>query len=243
MVLGEALEPYPVLGTLRLKTLAIDTSTRQSSLALFQGSDLVASQWLDPTLPTTQAITPLLDQLVAEAGWQPTDLQLVIAAQGPGSFTGLRIGVMTAKTIAYVSGATTVGVNTLRAIAHRCDDNVSRLHVVMDAQRKQFFHAAYEQSETGKYEEVQATQIVDDKAFLQSISAGESITGPGLKNKLSFVPEGVRVVDENEWAPTAEAVGRVGITDFLAGRFDDFWTLNPNYYRKSAAEEKLESES
>ncbi|WDI41355.1 tRNA (adenosine(37)-N6)-threonylcarbamoyltransferase complex dimerization subunit type 1 TsaB [Bremerella sp. P1] len=226
-----------------MKTLAIDTSTRQSSLALFQGNDLVASQWLDPTLPTTQAITPLLAELVDEAGWKPTELQLVIAAQGPGSFTGLRIGVMTAKTIAYVSGATTVGVNTLRAIAHRCDDNVSRLHVVMDAQRKQFFHAAYDRDDAGNYVEVQSTQIVDDKEFLASLNAGESITGPGLKNKLSLVPEGVRVVDENEWAPTAEAVGRVGITDFLAGRFDDFWSLNPNYYRKSAAEEKLESEA
>ncbi|MEW4561897.1 tRNA (adenosine(37)-N6)-threonylcarbamoyltransferase complex dimerization subunit type 1 TsaB [Bremerella sp. JC770] len=225
-----------------MKTLAIDTSTRQSSVALFQGSELVVAQWLDSSLPTTQAITPLLNQLVDEAGWKPTDLQLVIAAQGPGSFTGLRIGVMTAKTIAYVSGATTVGVNTLRAIAHRCDDNVSRLHVVMDAQRKQFFHAAYDRDDAGTYVEVQSTQIVDDKEFLASISAGESITGPGLKNKLEFLPEAVRVVDENEWAPTAESVGRVGIADFLAGRFDDFWSLNPNYYRKSAAEEKLESE-
>jgi len=226
-----------------VKTLAIDTSTRQSSLALFLGSELVTSQWLDPTLPTTQAITPLLQQLVEEAGWQPTELQLVIAAQGPGSFTGLRIGVMTAKTIAYVSGATTVGVNTLRAIAHRCDDNTSRLHVVMDAQRKQLFHAAYDQNDSGKYVEVQPTQIVDDKDFLASIAAGESITGPGLKNKLAYLGEGVRVVDENEWSPTAEAVGRVGIADFLAGRHDDFWALNPNYYRKSAAEEKLENDA
>ncbi len=225
-----------------MKTLAIDTSTRQSSLALFMGSELVASQWLDPALPTTQAITPLLQQLIEEAGWKPSELQLVIVAQGPGSFTGLRIGVMTAKTIAYVAGATTVGVNTLRAIAQRCDDHVSRLHVVMDAQRKQFFHAAFERNESGTYVEVQPTQIVDDKQFMESLDAGESITGPGLKNKLSFLPEGVRVVDENEWAPTAEAVGRVGVTDFLAGRSDDFWSLNPNYYRKSAAEEKLEND-
>ncbi|MBA2113727.1 tRNA (adenosine(37)-N6)-threonylcarbamoyltransferase complex dimerization subunit type 1 TsaB [Bremerella alba] len=226
-----------------MKTLAIDTSTRQSSLALFMGSDLVASQWLDPSLQTTQAITPLLQELVDEVGWKPAELQLVIVAQGPGSFTGLRIGVMTAKTIAYVSGATTVGVNTLRAIAQRCDDNVSRLHVVMDAQRKQLFHAAYDRNDNGNYVEVQSTQIVDDQAFLASLSPGESITGPGLKNKLAYLPEGVRVVDENEWAPTAQAVGRVGIVDFLAGRFDDFWSLSPNYYRKSAAEEKLESET
>ncbi|MEW4455695.1 tRNA (adenosine(37)-N6)-threonylcarbamoyltransferase complex dimerization subunit type 1 TsaB [Bremerella sp. JC817] len=226
-----------------MKTLALDTSTRQSSLALFQGSELLLAQWLDPNMPTTQAITPLLRDMVAEVGWKPTDLQLVIVSQGPGSFTGLRIGVMTAKTIAYVAGATTVGVNSLRAIAARCNEQVSRLHVVMDAQRNQFFHAIYECNDQGKCLEVLETEIIDKEALMKSLVAGESITGPGLRNKHQLVPEGVRVVDENYWAPTGEAVGRVGISDFLAGRSDDFWSLNPKYYRKSAAEEKLEAEA
>lgn len=226
-----------------MKTLAIDTSTRQSSLALFQGTDLLSVQWLDATLPTTQALTPLLKQLVDEEGWSPTDIQLVVVAQGPGSFTGLRIGAMTAKTIAYVAGAKTLGVNSLQAIAARCNEQVSRLHVVMDAQRGDFFHAAYDRDEHGKLRELQATRIIDQVELMNSLTAGESITGPGLKSKLGLVPEGVRLVDENYWAPTAEAVGRVGIADYLAGKSVDFWSLNPNYYRKSAAEEKLEAES
>lgn len=226
-----------------MKTLAIDTSTRQSSLALFQGDELLVSQWLDQSLPTTQVITPTLKQLVDEVGWKPSELQLVLVAQGPGSFTGLRIGIMTAKTIAYVAGATTVGVNTLRAIASRSSQPISRLHVIMDAQRHQFFHGVYQQDEYGKFIEQEETHIVDQESFLASLAAGESITGPGLRNKVELVPAGVRVVDENDWASTAQAVGRVGISDFLAGKSDDFWSLNPKYYRKSAAEEKLEADA
>ncbi len=226
-----------------MKTLAIDTSTRQSSLALFQGDELLATQWLDTAVPTTQVITPTLQHLIDEVGWKPTELQLVLVAQGPGSFTGLRIGVMTAKTIAYVAGATTLGVNTLQAITTRCNEPVSSLHVVMDAQRHQFFHSHFERNEYGKYVSQADTRIVDQEALFASLAAGESITGPGLHKKHALVPEGVRVVDENYWASTAEAVGRVGIADFLAGKSDDFWTLNPKYYRKSAAEEKLEADA
>ncbi|WP_158265295.1 tRNA (adenosine(37)-N6)-threonylcarbamoyltransferase complex dimerization subunit type 1 TsaB [Blastopirellula marina] len=226
-----------------MKTLAIDTSTRQSSLALFQGDQLLATDWLDTTVPTTQVITPTLKRLVDEVGWKPAELQLVVVAQGPGSFTGLRIGVMTAKTIAYVAGATTLGVNTLQAIATRCNEPVSSLHVIMDAQRNQFFHSHFERNEYGKYIPQAETRIVDQEAFYASLIAGESVTGPGLHNKHAMVPEGVRVLDENYWASTAEAVGRVGIADFLAGKSDDFWSLNPKYYRKSAAEEKLEADA
>lgn len=226
-----------------VKTLAIDTSTRQSSLALFQGDQLLATDWLDTTVPTTQVITPTLKRLVDEVGWKPAELQLVVVAQGPGSFTGLRIGVMTAKTIAYVAGATTLGVNTLQAIATRCNEPVSSLHVIMDAQRNQFFHSHFERNEYGKYIPQAETRIVDQEAFYASLIAGESVTGPGLHNKHAMVPEGVRVLDENYWASTAEAVGRVGIADFLAGKSDDFWSLNPKYYRKSAAEEKLEADA
>lgn len=226
-----------------MKTLAIDTSSRQASLALFQGDELLATDWLDTSVPTTQVITPTLKRLVDEVGWKPAELQLVVVAQGPGSFTGLRIGVMTAKTIAYVAGATTIGINTLQAIATRCNEPVSSLHVIMDAQRHQFFHSHFVRNEYGKYVASEDTQIVDQEAFLANLAAGESITGPGLHKKHVLVPEGVRVVDENYWASTAEAVGRVGISEFLAGKSDDFWTLNPKYYRKSAAEEKLEADA
>lgn len=225
-----------------MKTLAIDTSTRQGSLALFQGDELVLAQWLDPTLPTTQVITPALKQLVDEAGWKPAELELIAVAQGPGSFTGLRIGVMTAKTIAYVASATTIGVNTLQAISARCSENVSRLHVVMDAQRNELFHALYQWNESGTYQELAETRIVDRDIFLESLVPGESITGPGLKNRHQQVPEGVRVVDESYWQPSAEAVGRVGLGQFRSGISHDFWKLNPIYYRKSAAEEKLETQ-
>lgn len=224
-----------------MKTLAIDTSTRQGSLALFQGDELIAAQWLDSSLPTTQVITPALKQLVEEAGWKPGDLELVAVSQGPGSFTGLRIGVITAKTIAYVASAATIGVNTLGAIAARCSENVSRLHVVMDAQRNELFHGLYQRDDSGVYRELSETRILDRDAFLETLVPGESITGPGLKNRHQQVPEGVRVVDESYWMPSAEAVGRIAIAQFRAGISHDFWKLNPNYYRKSAAEEKLEA--
>jgi len=225
------------------KVLAIETSSKAASLALLQGRDLVASVRLSTDQDTTSIITPALKTLCEDAGWKPGELELIAVTTGPGSFTGLRIGVMMAKTMAYVSGCKVMGINTLHAIAARCGEPFSELHVVMDAQRRQFFRAVFDQDDSGRFREVAPTEIVDQATFFDSLTEGESVTGTGLVNRLDKIPGGVRVIDQAEWSPTAESVGRLALAAHQAGHHTDFWSLSPHYFRKSAAEEKLEADS
>lgn len=235
-----------------LKTLAIDTSLRGGSVACFLGGELVGAEFLDSRQSTAARLTPTLQALLTRIGWKPAEIQLVGVSIGPGSFTGLRIGVMTAKTIAYVtaarspseeytqSGAKVVGVNTLSAIAHRAPVTPSDLHVIMDAQRNQLFHARFVSESDGSWNKAAPTAIVDWDPFLDGLEEGSTVTGPALRSHEEKIPPNVQIMDEAYWSPTAEAVGRIALTQYHAGKTTEFWKLQPNYYRKSAAEEKLE---
>ena len=73
--------------------------------------------------------------LLKQVGWRPDDVQLVAVSVGPGSFTGLRVGVTAAKVFAYAVGAEVLGVDTLEAIAAASPDDVAEVSAVIDAQR------------------------------------------------------------------------------------------------------------
>jgi hypothetical protein len=87
---------------------------------------------------------------------------------------------------------------------------------------------------------IDPTAIMDNDRFLASLDAGVSVTGAGLTSLRERLPDEVRVVDQSCWTPRAATVGRLGYLDYQAGKRDDLWKLVPEYYRRSAAEEKLE---
>ena len=217
-----------------VRILALETSSRNSRIALLDGSALLREVELDRTQRTTQTLVPGIQQLMQDIGWTPRQLQLVAVTIGPGSFTGLRIGVTTAKTLAYAVGADVIGVNTLTAIAEQTDRRP--VWAVVDAQRKQLFAALFAGREDAAAHE--RTQIVDNGAWLDGLTASVSVTGPGLAKLVDLIPTGTPVVDQQLWHPQAATIGRLGWSYYQAGRRDDLWRLLPAYGRQSAAEEK-----
>jgi tRNA A37 threonylcarbamoyladenosine modification protein TsaB len=108
------------------------------------------------------------------------------------------------------------------------------LWAVIDAQRQELFAAKFDRQRKFVHE----TQVVTQADWLDSLQAGDFVTGPGLQQVTSTLPAGVHAVDESLWLPMAGAVGQIGWRDYRAGRRDDVWKLAPQYYRQSAAEEK-----
>jgi tRNA threonylcarbamoyladenosine biosynthesis protein TsaB len=223
-----------------VRILAIETSGRDASLALRVACDgdgaarLVGEVAVTGPERTAQILAPRLNELLQSTGWPATTIRLVIVAVGPGSFTGLRIGVTTAKTLAYAVGAEVIGVNTLAVIACQAPRSAAPLWVVMDAQRQELFAAKFD----GERKPIGETQILAQAEWLSALAPGDRVTGPGLKRMRPLLPTGVEVVDESHWQPKAAAVGQLGWRDYRAGRRDDLWKLVPLYYRPSAAEEK-----
>lgn len=222
-----------------MRILALESTGQAGSVALLQDETIVREATLPPSDRSAKTLAPAIRRLLAEAGWQARGIELIAVATGPGSFTGLRIGVTTAKTLAYAIGAPVIGVNTLQAIATQAPSEIERLSAIVDAQRQQVFAGDFVREASGEFVERGQIRIVEDDAFLAGLSPSTVVSGPGLQKLVDRLPADVNCVPIENWEPRAATIGRLGWRQFQSGRRDDLWRLVPHYFRQSAAEEKL----
>ncbi|MDR1693151.1 MAG: tRNA (adenosine(37)-N6)-threonylcarbamoyltransferase complex dimerization subunit type 1 TsaB [Oscillospiraceae bacterium] len=123
--------------------LAIDSSSLTAAAALVRDGALVAEGFLNNGLTHSQTLAPLIDSTMKAAGAAPGDITSVVVTNGPGSFTGLRIGVATAMGIASALGIPCHGVSSLMAAAFSALDCEGAVRAVMDARRNQFYTALF----------------------------------------------------------------------------------------------------
>lgn len=191
---------------------------------------------------SAQSLAPALAELLSEVGWSASDLQAVAVTSGPGSFTGLRVGVTTAKMLAYAAGCGVVEVNTLAAIAQQASSYAATtgpVWAVIDAQRGELFAAKF----CDGNEEV-PTGILSIDQWLKMLAPGDIVAGPVLKNLAADLPQGVAPADQESWSPRAETIAQLALEPASRGAFTNPLELVPRYHRLSAAEEKaLKAES
>jgi tRNA threonylcarbamoyladenosine biosynthesis protein TsaB len=193
------------------RVLAIETSSPTASLALLEGDEVRA--WRCNTEAHTHAerLLGLLGECMQSAGWQRTDLQKVCVGVGPGSFTGLRVGIALAQGLALGLGLPLVGVPSLAALA-RAGAGVSAADVlcpIVDAHRGEFFAAAY----TANGEELWPARtfaLEGGGAELKELLGSRSFMGVGvMAERILGVEQSVR--SERCSGPDAEFVARLGI--------------------------------
>jgi tRNA threonylcarbamoyladenosine biosynthesis protein TsaB len=220
-----------------MRILAIESALLGGSIAASLGSQPLAEASLDGQRRTAQTLAPAIRDLLKRVGWRPGDVQLVGVTQGPGSFTGLRIGVTTAKVLAYAAQAEILGVNTLAALAEQVPLARRPLWAVLDAERSQLFAARYSADHDGWVEDV-PTHVVYASSWLAQLAPESIVTGPPLSELRRELPPSVIVAPDSAWIPRASAVGRLAWRLYCGGQRADHWSLLPHYFRESAAEEK-----
>jgi tRNA threonylcarbamoyladenosine biosynthesis protein TsaB len=129
-----------------LRVLAVDTSTARGSVCLLEGGDLAAELRLHSLETHSARLLRSIDFLLGSVGWELAGTGLVAAAIGPGSFTGIRIGVSTALGLAQVLSLPFAGISGLDAMASQIGLPDGRIGVVMDAQRSQVYYGEYRRS-------------------------------------------------------------------------------------------------
>lgn len=237
-----------------MRTLAIESSSFAGSVALLEHGRALTSLDLSSSERSARTLAPAIQSLLEMASWKPSDVRLVATTVGPGSFTGLRVGVTTAKSFAFAIGAEIIGVDTLTTVAWQCPDDISRVWTAIDAQRDQAFVAKFARSPNTSAGEPLRTLAVGARAWqiaqpatimsiddlLAKLNAGDAIAGPLADKLADRLAANVKIVRTNPSAPHAIAVGQLAWQLYQSGRRDDPFQLTPLYLRRTAAEEQWE---
>lgn len=250
-----------------LVSLAIETSGRNHCVAVSDAGKIIAkvdaksfleSAAKEDGLPgpgSSSLLMPMIRSVFVDAAVQPHQIGLISVTNGPGSFTGLRVGVVTAKTLAYSLDCPLAAIDTLRACAigstirHPLD--LGRIvKAVINAQRGQLFAASFRVTATAKGSDrsancvpVSAARVVDPGQWVSELEEGDFLTGPGLKMAVDLLKSAkvkmpsLEVEEEPFRDCDVATVAAIGEQKFNAGELVSAWDLKPVYFRPSAAEE------
>lgn len=232
-----------------MKILAVDTSSNSASVALAEDSILLGEFILNHKKTHSQEIMPMIDDVLRRCGCEVSDIDLFAAAKGPGSFTGLRIGITTIKGLAHSVNKPVIGIGTLEGLAYNLPFCEHTIVPIMDARRNQVYTGAYmwdgeEFREIGEPEAMSIEECVKSCGnFLETVFLGD-----GVSVHKEFIRE--RLGDKAIFAPTSCNMQRASSIAMLAmhkkEEAESYYGLEPMYLRKPQAErereERLEKE-
>ena len=222
-----------------MRALAIETSGRAGALAIIEDQQIVAQEVFPQGLKHAAELLPRLDGLLRSRGWPPKSLQELYVSVGPGSFTGLRIGITLAKTLAMISGAKVVAVPSTRVLAQNAPIEANHLLVLLDARRGSVFAARYEKLE-GRWMEREPAHLARLDDVLARAPRPIHVLGEGLRFHPLPTEPSVIACPPERWEPAVIHVARLGMAMAEAGEFTSEDLLAPLYLRRSEAEEKWE---
>jgi tRNA threonylcarbamoyladenosine biosynthesis protein TsaB len=226
-----------------MKILAIDTTTFLGSVALVEDDLLVSALQQGTSVTYSERLISGIDHLLTNANWKKEDLDLIAVAIGPGSFTGLRIGMATAKGLAVALGKPLIGVSSLCVIANGADVYDGKVAAILDARRDEVYAAVY-QYKKGAFDKTLVDECVlpPEKLCteLKKIKGVKLCVGDGARRYREIFSK--KLKDDAAFPHDAKNFPHAGYLATLAKRrfeksgSDEAEDLAPNYIRISDAE-------
>ncbi|WP_460996057.1 tRNA (adenosine(37)-N6)-threonylcarbamoyltransferase complex dimerization subunit type 1 TsaB [Spirosoma harenae] len=214
--------------------LSIDTSTASCSVALHQDNRLLGCYELFTERTSAAMLTTLIDNVVRQAGYALNQVDAIAVAKGPGSYTGLRIAVSTAKGLCFALDKSLLGVNTLAAMTEQIRAYFPanyRLCPMIDARRMEVYCAIYDT--TGQEIQPTSAQIIDADSFGEWLAQGPVVFfGDGAAKCQSMLGENANAIfPAISVIPSARTVGKLAIAAFAEGEFENLTTFEPFYLK------------
>jgi tRNA threonylcarbamoyladenosine biosynthesis protein TsaB len=229
-----------------LLILAFETSAKSCSAAIHDGKSLLAESYQNSGLTHSQTLMVMAEDLLKVCGKSAADVTHLAAAAGPGSFTGIRIGVSAAKGFAWGAEKPVYGVSTLESMALGLGVWSGYICCCMDARRNQVYNAIFlaENGELKRISEDRAIALSDLKNELAHIDGPIYLVGDGAalahKNLSSELPNLI-LPPEHRMHQRASGVALAALAAMDRGENADGAALQPNYLRLSQAErERME---
>lgn len=220
--------------------LAIDSSTQAGTVSLIKEDRLIGESLLNLEQTHSQRLMPQVVDLIKSCNYQPQDLDGIGVTRGPGSFTGTRIGLATAKTLAQSLDLPVVGVSTLRVLAYSLRYVKGHICPVIDARGGRLFACLYRCADglTVKFEEkmLEVEKLLDKLSGIEgSIYFVGEITNDYKQQIKQQLSEAQFMTDLFN-LPRGGAVAEIARDRLQAGKADDLLALTPNYLKRSQAE-------
>ena len=228
--------------------LAFETSAKAASVALLEGDKLLSESYQNTGMTHSQTLMVMAEDMLKQCGKTAKDVDAVAVAEGPGSFTGVRIGVAAAKGFAWGREIPCYGVSTLEAMAQSLGIYDGYICPVMDARRSQVYNALFEadRGEITRIREDRAISLDDLAEDVKKLEKPVFLVGDGsilcYNTLLERVPSLV-LPPEHRMHQRAVGVGIIAARQIRAGISGNAAALTPNYLRLSQAErERMERE-
>ncbi len=223
-----------------MKILGIETATSTGSVALIDDEEIIGEYTYQGGSPRgglshckldhSAWLMPAIDKLLKDAGLSCQDLEGIAVSSGPGSFTGLRIGISTAKGLAQGLKIPVVGISTLDSLACNLPYTDKIICPVLDARKKEIYTALYKGSQR-----LTDYLVIPPHQLTELISQPTIFLGNGLKLYLELFKEllsNVYFTPSPLWLPKASYLALLGLQALKAGKQEDIYSFTPFYLRK-----------
>lgn len=225
--------------------LAIETATGCGSVSLTRGGvnngRVLAEATAQPEITHSRRLLGSVDWIMKAAGVKWADIDGVAVSLGPGSFTGLRIGMAAAKGIVFATEVPLLGVPTLDAVALSCPAHERPLCCLLDARKQEVYAAFYHTTNNGHLQQFRQTEAIRPQLLAESISEPTILAGSGVDEYYDLFAqiEGVQLIPAALSSPSAARVGFLAAEQLSRGEVMDPATAVPMYVRASEAEINL----
>ncbi len=217
-----------------MKILAIDTSSSVCSVAILEDDKLIDKNELDDGRTHSENLMPLLDELLKRNSIDIKEVELIACTVGPGSFTGIRIGVASIKPIAEVLNIKVASIMSLEALARNVE-NKETIVSLIDARNNQVYCGIFDKEYNSREEYIandinEVIKVLEKYDNITFVGNGSILHQELLTQKL----RNVEFSDNNK--QSAENVGKMGYKKYLENNLCTADTIMPVYLRKSQAE-------
>lgn len=221
-----------------MRILAVETATLAGSVALLDGDRIIGESLLDITLTHSERLMAMVDRLLEDCGWRATDVEGLAVSIGPGSFTGLRVGVATVKGLALALSIPVAAVPTLDGLASVLPFAGAPVCPLLDARKGEVYLSLYASSGDAMERQWEYLALPPADAVAR-LPDPVIVLGDGVAPCRPFLARrgaGVRIAPATHMRPSAAVVGRLARPRLESGCTEGLDALTPLYVRPSEAE-------
>ncbi len=221
-----------------MKILAVDTSSKICAVSILKNEKIIKENFLDNGRTHSENFMPLLEQTLNEVNLRIDDIDLISCVVGPGSFTGIRIGVASIKAIAQIKDIPVVSVTSLESLAYNVNEDCNVICSMIDARNNQVYCGIFDKNKNliEEYIADDISNVIDKLEKYTNIifvGDGQVVNREIIKQRLE--KNNIKFFENNN--QSGKSCGICGYRKFLKNEdVKNYNTLNPIYLRKSQAE-------